>query len=89
MQLGKCFLQPSGDFHAVGRILESVTRQSNPAFASVEINKLKQQGWEKPFRHAVGARGGESVLIQLGPLPQPLLATSEAALPAISLNSRG
>lgn len=59
MQLGKCFLQPSGDFHAVGRILESVTRQSNPAFASVEINKLKQQGWEKPFRHAVGARGGE------------------------------
>lgn len=36
----------------------SNTCQSNPAFALVKINKLKQQGWEKPFRHAGGARGG-------------------------------
>lgn len=90
VQLGKCFLQPSGDFHADARILESVTRYSNPSFASVEISKLKQQGWEEPFRYPVSARGGnQSVLIQLGPLPQPLLATSEAAVPAVCLNSRG
>lgn len=25
--------------------------QSAPAFASAEIRKLKQQGWEEPFRH--------------------------------------